>query len=59
MGHHQAARPGQWISHYLDVILDVFSRYVVGCMIAYREAAVLAERLLAEASTTQHARSGS
>jgi hypothetical protein len=41
------------------VILDVFSRYVVGCMIAYREAAVLAERLLAEASTTQHARSGS
>jgi putative transposase len=31
------------------VILDVYSRYVVGWMVAAREAAALAERLLAEA----------
>ena len=30
---------------YLYVILDIFSRYVVGWMIAPRESAVLAERL--------------
>jgi putative transposase len=39
--------PTKWTYYYLYVILDVFSRYVVGWLAAYREAAVLAERLIA------------
>jgi putative transposase len=35
------------------VILDIYSRYVVGWMVAAREAALLAERLLADTITTQ------
>jgi len=38
--------PVKWTYYYLYVILDVFSRYVVGWMVAYREAAVLASRLI-------------
>jgi putative transposase len=38
--------PAKWTYFYLYVILDVFSRYVVGWMVAYREAAVLASRLI-------------
>jgi putative transposase len=41
--------PAQWTYYYLYVILDVFSRYVVGWMIAPREAAVLATKLIEEA----------
>ena len=40
--------PWKWTYFYLYVILDVFSRYVVGWMIAYRELAILAEQLIAE-----------
>ena len=40
--------PAQWTYYYLYVILDVFSRYVVGWMIAPREAAVLATKLIEE-----------
>ena len=36
----------KWTLYYLYVILDVFSRYVVGWMIAYRESAELAKRLI-------------
>ena len=39
--------PAKWTYFYLYVILDVFSRYVVGWMVAPRESAVLAERLIA------------
>jgi putative transposase len=39
--------PAKWVSYYLYVILDVFSRYVVGWMVAERESAALAERLIA------------
>jgi transposase InsO family protein len=39
--------PAKWTYFYLHVILDVFSRYVVGWMVAYREAAALAEKLIA------------
>jgi putative transposase len=35
------------------VILDVYSRYVVGWMLAHRQAATLAERLLADTITAQ------
>ena len=37
-----------WTYHYLYVIMDVFSRYVVGWMIAERETAELAEAFIAE-----------
>ena len=38
--------PVKWTCYHLYVILDVFSRYVVGWMIAYRESAELAKRLI-------------
>src|SRR5436853_3861339 len=38
--------PVKWTYYFLYVILDVFSRYVVGWMIAYRESAELAKRLI-------------
>jgi putative transposase len=40
--------PVKWTYFYLYVILDIFSRYVVGWMIAPQESAALAERLIAE-----------
>ena len=43
----------KWTYYYLYVILDIFSRYVVGWMVAYREQAVLAERLIAETAAKQ------
>lgn len=45
--------PAKWTYFYLYAILDVFSRYVVGWMIAEREAASLAEILIAEACAKQ------
>jgi putative transposase len=38
--------PTTWSWYHLYVILDVFSRYVVGWMVAPRESAVLATRLI-------------
>lgn len=38
--------PTTWTYFYLYVIIDVFSRYVVGWMIAPRESAALAEELI-------------
>ena len=40
--------PTTWTYYYLYVILDVFSRYVVGWMISERETAELAEAFIAE-----------
>ena len=45
--------PAKWTYYYLYVILDVFSRYVVGWMLANQESAALAERLIAETITKQ------
>jgi putative transposase len=45
--------PAKWTYFYLYVILDVFSRYVVGWMIAERETAALAETLIAETCAKQ------
>lgn len=45
--------PTKWTYYYLYVILDVFSRYVVGWMIAERESAALAEELIAETCVRQ------
>jgi len=39
--------PAKWTSFYLYVLLDVFSRYVVGWLLAHRESATLAQRLIA------------
>jgi len=40
--------PVKWTYFYLYVILDIFSRYVVGWMVASRELASLAHRLIEE-----------
>ena len=38
----------KWCYHYLYVIMDVYSRYVVGWMVAERESSLLAEQLIWE-----------
>ena len=43
----------KWTYFYLYVILDVFSRYVVGWMIAERESAALAEDLISQTCARQ------
>jgi len=45
--------PVKWTYYYLYVILDIFSRYAVGWMIAHAESARLAERLIAATCETQ------
>jgi len=40
--------PVKWTYYYLYVILDIFSRYVVGWMVAHRESNQLAQQLLGE-----------
>ena len=45
--------PAKWTYYYLYVILDVYSRYVVGWMLAHRESAALAERLIRETCERQ------
>jgi putative transposase len=40
--------PAKWTYFYLYVVLDIYSRYVVGWLLADRESAALAEQLLAE-----------
>lgn len=41
--------PAKWTYFYLYVIIDVFSRYVVGWMIAHKENAELAKQFIEEA----------
>ena len=50
--------PRKWTYYYLYVILDVFSRYVVGWTVAYRELASIAERLIAETCERQEIEPG-
>lgn len=45
--------PAKWTYYYLYVILDVFSRFVVGWLIAEQESATLAKELIAETCTRQ------
>lgn len=45
--------PMKWSYFYLYVILDIFSRYTVGWMVATRESAALAKRLIAETCIKQ------
>ena len=50
--------PAKWTYFYLYVILDVFSRYVTGWMVAMRESAELARRLIEESCAKQNIRPG-
>jgi putative transposase len=50
--------PTKWTYFYLYVILDVFSRYVVGWMVATEESAVLAKKLIAETCHRQGIKPG-
>ena len=45
--------PQKWTYFYLYVILDVFSRYVVGWMVAHEESAALARKLIEETCRRQ------
>jgi putative transposase len=50
--------PAKWTYFYLYVILDVFSRYVTGWMVAMRESAELAKRLIEESCVKQNIQPG-
>lgn len=45
--------PAKWTYYYLYDIMDVFSRFVVGWMVATRESASLASQLIAETCARQ------
>src|SRR5690606_39823278 len=45
--------PAKWTHFYLYVILDVFSRYVVGWTLQHRESAQIAQQLIRQAARQQ------
>jgi putative transposase len=51
--------PAKWTCFHLYVILDIFSRYVVGWMVAARESAELAEQIIADTAHKQRITPGS
>jgi putative transposase len=50
--------PAKWVYFYLYVMLDLFSRYVVGWLLAQQENASLAQRLISESCAKQGIESG-
>lgn len=50
--------PTKWTYFYLYVLLDIFSRYVVGWMVARRESAILADKLIRESCQRQRIEPG-
>jgi len=50
--------PIKWTYYHLYVMLDLFSRYVVGWLLAMNESASLATRLIAETCAKQNVREG-
>jgi putative transposase len=50
--------PAKWTYYYLYVILDIYSRYAAGWMVATRESAALAEKLIAATAAKQHITGG-
>ena len=48
----------KWTYYYLYVILDIYSRYVVGWMVAHRESSELAKRLMEDAYRKQEVQPG-
>jgi putative transposase len=53
LGHLELLGPAKWTYFYLYAILDVFSRYCVGWTVQHREAASVAEALIAQAAEQQ------
>ncbi len=45
--------PVKWSSFYLYVVLDIFSRYIVGWLVAQRESEALARQLVSESCRKQ------
>jgi putative transposase len=50
--------PAKWTYFYLYVIMDIFSRYVVGWMVAHNESAALAKKLIEQSCQRQGITSG-
>jgi putative transposase len=50
--------PAKWTHFHLYVILDIFSRYIVGWMVAASESAALAQELIVEACARQGVQPG-
>jgi putative transposase len=50
--------PTKWTYYYLYKILDIFSRFVVGWMVAYKEVATLAEDLIGQTCLRQDIKAG-
>lgn len=50
--------PVKWTYFYLYVIMDIFSRYVVGWMVAHREQDALAKRLIEQSCIKQNIEPG-
>jgi putative transposase len=50
--------PSKWTYYYLYVIMDVFSRYVVGWTVQHKESAAVAEQLIAQAALQQNVAPG-
>ena len=48
MGHHQAAGPTRGVYYELFVIIDIYSRYVVGWTVSPAETGDLAKAFIAE-----------
>ncbi|GJO42626.1 hypothetical protein NJB1907E78_42730 [Mycobacterium marinum] len=53
VGYHEITWPAKWSYYYLYVILDIFSRYVVGWMVASRQTGPLAEVLIRQTCAKQ------
>ena len=50
--------PVKWTYYYLYVLLDIFSRYVIGWMVAHQELASLARKLMEESCEKQSIKPG-
>ena len=50
--------PAKWTCFHLYVILDIFSRHVVGWLIAERESAELAQQLIADTVSRHDVQAG-
>jgi putative transposase len=51
--------PVKWSYYYLYVILDIYSRYVVGWMVAHQESAALAHKLIQQTRSNHGDSAGS
>ena len=56
--HPKLRGPAKWTYFYLYVIMDIFSRYVVGWMVAHCEQKALAKRLIEQSCVKQQIEPG-